>query len=69
MGGNNISKIKSSFLTVHDRKLLSKIQYLEGLTHIGIKRSSRKKLLHKINEEYNDIKQKYNAKREKHSDN
>ena len=69
MGGNNISKIKSSFLTVHDRKLLSKIQYLEMLTHSGIQRSSRKKLLHKIHEEYNDIKQKYNDKREKHSDN
>ena len=69
MGGNNISKIKSSFLTVHDRKLLSKIQYLEMLTHSGIKRSSRKKLLHKIHEEYSDIKQKHNDKREKHSDN
>ena len=69
MGGNNISKIKSSFLTVHDRKLLSKVQYLEMLTHSGIQRSKRKKLLKKINEEYNDIKQKHNDKREKHSDN
>ena len=69
MGGHNISKIKSSFLTVHDRKLLSKIEYLERLTQTGIQRSSRKKLLHKIHEEYNDIKQKYNDKREKHSDN
>ena len=69
MGGNNISKIKSSFLTVHDRKMLSQLQYLEMLTHSGIKRSSRKKILHKIHEEYNDIKQKYNDKREKYSDN
>ena len=69
MGGNNFSKIESNFLIVHDRKMLSRIQYLEMLTHSGIQRSSRKKLLHKIHAEYNDIKQKYNDKREKHSDN
>ena len=69
MGGNNISKIKNSFLTVYDSKMKSQLQYLEMLTHTGIKRSSRKKMLHKIHEEYNDIKQKYSDKREKHSDN